>query len=30
MTSSHRKRAQAPAYVSPKQLTLAGFENPFD
>jgi hypothetical protein len=30
MASTLKKRAQAPAYVSPKQLTLSGFENPFD
>ena len=30
MTSPRKKRAQVPEYVSPKQLTLAGFENPFD
>ena len=30
MTSPRKKRAQVPEYVSPKQLTLVGFENPFD
>ena len=30
MTSFHKRRAQAPEYVSPNQLVLAGFESPFD
>lgn len=30
MTSPHKKHAQVPEYVSPNQLTLAGFESPFD
>ncbi len=30
MTSPRKKRAQVPEYVSPNQLTLAGFEHPFD
>jgi len=30
MTSPRKKRAQVPEYLSPNQLTLAGFENPFD
>ena len=30
MTSARKKRAQVPGYVSPNQLTLVGFENPFD
>jgi hypothetical protein len=30
MPSLRKKRAQVPNYVSPSQLTLAGFENPFD
>jgi len=30
MPSPRKKRAQVPEYVSPNQLTLAGFENPFD
>jgi transposase, IS5 family len=30
MTSPRKKRAQVPEYVSPNQLTLAGFESPFD
>jgi transposase, IS5 family len=30
MTSSRKKRAQVPDYISPNQLTLVGFENPFD
>jgi hypothetical protein len=30
MSSPRKKRAQVPEYVSPNQLTLAGFENPFD
>ena len=30
MTSSPKRRAQAPEYVSPNQLVLAGFESPFD
>jgi hypothetical protein len=30
MTSPRKKRAQLPKYVSPNQLTLVGFENPFD
>ncbi len=30
MGKSHKKRAQAPAYVSPKQMTIGGFESPFE
>lgn len=30
MEKSHKKRAQAPAYVSPKQMTIGGFESPFE
>ena len=30
MTRPFKKRAHVPEYVSPNQLTLAGFENPFD
>ena len=30
MSSPRKKRAQVPQYVSPNQLTLAGFEHPFD
>ncbi|MBP1618422.1 MAG: Transposase domain [Bacteroidetes bacterium] len=30
MTSSRKKRAQVPEYVSRSQLKLAGFESPFD
>ena len=30
MPSPRKKRAQVPKYVSPNQLTLAGFEHPFD
>jgi hypothetical protein len=29
MTTHRKKRAQAPEYVSPNQLVLAGFESPF-
>ena len=30
MSISRKKRAHVPDYVSPNQLTIAGFENPFD
>jgi len=30
MPSPRKKRAQVPQYVSPNQLTLAEFEDPFD
>ena len=30
MSLPRKKRAQVPQYVSPNQLTLAGFEHPFD
>ena len=30
MTTTHRKHALVPKYVSPNQLVLAGFETPFD
>ena len=30
MNRPPKKRAQAPVYVSPNQLVLAGFESPFD
>ena len=30
MANPVKKRAQAPSYLSPNQLTLEGFENPFD
>ena len=30
MEKSRKKRAQAPAYVSPKQMTIGGFESPFE
>jgi len=30
MKRPSKKRAQAPDYVSPNQLVLAGFESPFD
>lgn len=30
MSKAHRKVAPTPKYVSPKQLTLAGFETPFE
>jgi IS5 family transposase len=30
MSKAHRKHASTPKYVSPSQLTLAGFETPFE
>lgn len=30
MEKLRKKRAQAPAYVSPKQMTIGGFESPFE
>src|SRR5665647_1675646 len=30
MTKTHRKHASTPKYVSPSQLTIAGFETPFE
>jgi len=30
MSTTRKKRAHVPDYVSPNQLTIAGFENPFD
>ena len=30
MTATRKKHALAPKYVSPNQMTLAGFESPFD
>jgi hypothetical protein len=30
MTKTHRKHASTPKYVSPSQLTLDGFETPFE
>jgi len=29
MAKQYKKRASAPGYISPKQLTIEGFENPF-
>lgn len=30
MQKVHKKRAASPKYVSPKQLTLEGFETPYE